>query len=208
MPAAAVLALALLAADSSRPVNRTASPLVISITTASDASRFAVEAARAEAAAIFRSAGVSFVWRDGHDVAASLVVVIGNALGPTRESGTPLGWLVFEGSAPTNTIYLSYANAERYLLDAREVVGALNNKTRAERDTLLGRVMGRALAHELGHYLLGTKEHTARGLLKRAPTAAEFFSPDRGAFTIDAAERSQIAARLSGSPVLARREIR
>jgi hypothetical protein len=26
-------------------------------------------------------------------------------------------------------------------------------------------VMGRALAHEIGHYLLGTREHASRGLM-------------------------------------------
>jgi hypothetical protein len=33
-------------------------------------------------------------------------------------------------------------------------------------DLFLARALGRALAHEIGHYLLGTSRHTARGLMR------------------------------------------
>jgi hypothetical protein len=33
-------------------------------------------------------------------------------------------------------------------------------------DTFLGRALGRVLAHEIGHYLLGTAQHTMRGLMR------------------------------------------
>jgi hypothetical protein len=33
-------------------------------------------------------------------------------------------------------------------------------------DQFLSRALGRALAHEIGHYLLGTSRHTARGLMR------------------------------------------
>ena len=33
-------------------------------------------------------------------------------------------------------------------------------------DLYLARALGRALAHEIGHYLLGTSRHTARGLMR------------------------------------------
>ena len=33
-------------------------------------------------------------------------------------------------------------------------------------DLFLSRALGRALAHEIGHYLLGTSRHTARGLMR------------------------------------------
>jgi hypothetical protein len=32
--------------------------------------------------------------------------------------------------------------------------------------TFLGRALGRVLAHEIGHYLLGTREHTRNGLMR------------------------------------------
>ena len=65
--------------------------------------------------------------------------------------------------------------------------------------------MGRALAHELGHYLLASKVHTARGLLKASRTAAELFSIERAGFKIDPLQRQQIAARMRGDSLVVRR---
>lgn len=204
---AASLVVALLASTSASTaaVNRAALPVVIDVSAASNVPSYVVQIAQAEADAIFRAAGITFLWRDGRPSPVSIRVVIANEQGPARDVGTPLGWLMFEDGAPVPTLHLSYANAERYMLDSREVVGVITTKTRAERETLLGRVLGRALAHELAHFLLATKEHTARGLLKGAPTAQEFFSTDRSAFKIDADERLRLAARLSRPSDLARR---
>jgi len=177
-------------------VNRSLPPIVVAMAADPNVSPAVVRLVAEEANAIFRAAGVRFVWRDRPESPASLLVAIDNEPGPERESSTPLGWLVFENGAPTPRIHISYRNAVQYMAVSREVIGVVGAKTVAERETLLGRLMGRALAHELGHYLLATKEHTAKGLLKRAPSAQEFFSPLRSAFTLDAAECSQIAARL------------
>jgi hypothetical protein len=48
------------------------------------------------------------------------------------------------------------------------VVGGkrLENLPNALADLILGRALGRALAHEIGHYLLGTGQHAAHGLLR------------------------------------------
>jgi hypothetical protein len=45
--------------------------------------------------------------------------------------------------------------------------------------TFLGRALGRALAHEIGHYLLGTREHAAHGLM-RAQFAPQDLLEDAG----------------------------
>ena len=74
-----------------------------------------------------------------------------------------------------------------------------------QRETLLARAMGRALAHELGHYLLASKAHTERGLMKAVMTAVELFMPDSGGFRIEPAQRRAVAARLRGEPMVASR---
>jgi hypothetical protein len=43
---------------------------------------------------------------------------------------------------------------------------AFNSLPPALADIFLARALGRALAHEIGHYLLGTREHTLRGLMR------------------------------------------
>jgi hypothetical protein len=48
------------------------------------------------------------------------------------------------------------------------VVGGkrFENLPNALADVILGRALGRALAHEIGHYLLGTGQHSSQGLLR------------------------------------------
>jgi hypothetical protein len=172
-------------------------PLVIEVSAVPEVSAPMIAATLAEADAVYRSTGVRFVWRRDGSPYAQLHVFISNEAGPPRDGTTTLGWLDFEQDVPGHNIHVSYGNAVRFMDQSREVVGAAAQKTVAEREYLLGRAMGRALAHELGHYLLATKEHSSKGLLKGSRTAQEFFAVDRGAFAIPAIERRQILARLS-----------
>jgi hypothetical protein len=104
-----------------------------------------------------------------------------------------IGWINFDGaSIPEALIHLSHRNVVQ-LLDASD-----QNRARPvlQRDLFLGRALGRALAHELGHYLLASKAHTERGLMRGRRWSDEFFSPDRAGFEIGGDERELIVARL------------
>jgi|KBSMisStandDraft_5_1062788.scaffolds.fasta_scaffold02177_9 hypothetical protein len=181
-----------------------------------------VKAVLAETDAIWRSSGVTFVWRNAPAAAASparagvdaivtsvpntLRLTIGESRGASREGYLPLGWILFnDGTVPEQEIYLSYANARAMMEEARGVVGIINEMPLAQRETLLARAMGRAFAHELGHYLLASKMHTPRGLMKAVLTAVELFMPDTSAFRIEPAQRRAVAARLRGEAVVAMR---
>jgi hypothetical protein len=107
--------------------------------------------------------------------------------------------------APQQEIYLSHANAESVMEDARGVVGLLEQMPLAQRDLLLARAMGRALAHEMGHYLLASKVHTSHGLMKAILTATELFTTDTIALRIDAEQRRTVVARLAEQAVVASR---
>ena len=52
------------------------------------------------------------------------------------------------------------------------------------------------LSHELGHYLLASKIHTPKGLMKASRTAFEFFAPEHGGFAIEAGQTQVLVARL------------
>jgi hypothetical protein len=205
MPIAAIAALALASAAPSAPVNRSMPPIVIDVSAVPEVSAALLATILAETDALYRSAGVRFAWRRDASPHAMLHVFISNETGPPRHGTTPLGWLEFEQDVPAHDVHVSYANAVQFMSDAREVIGAVSEKTIAERDGLLGRALGRALAHELGHYLLATKEHSPKGLLKGARTAREFFAVDRSALAIPLVERGQIVARLSRESEVARR---
>jgi hypothetical protein len=85
------------------------------------------------------------------------------------------------------------------------VVGNIEPMPLRRREILVARAMGRALAHELGHYFLASKIHTRRGLLQANRSAAELFAEERNGFRIDLWQQHIIASRLSGAPVVATR---
>jgi hypothetical protein len=117
---------------------------------------------------------------------------------------TPLGWIVFEAGSPLQEIYLSHANTAMLLRDSQAVVGRVSTMTIAERETLIGRAMGRALAHEIGHYLLASKAHSAAGVMQARRGAAELFNRSRHGFHLQEEQRQQIAARLNPAAPVAR----
>jgi hypothetical protein len=203
---AAIVAAASLAAGAVAPDIPAPPPIVVNISAAPNVSASLVALVIAEVDAIFRSAGVSFIWSRGESTPTALRVAIGNEAGAAREGGMPLGWIKFADGRPQQEIYVSYANAEKLMEESRGVIGFDNNMSIAERRRMLGRVMGRALAHELGHYLLATKAHTAKGLLKAVRSAQELFGFDRRRFQLEPAQRTQIAARLNSEAVIASRQ--
>ena len=201
--AAAALATSLAAAASTpSPLP----PLVVTVTDMTEMPARLVPRVLEEATAIWNTAGVTFVWRrvspqaaarmDQVPAATALRIVFGTARGVGTENGIPLGWIRFDDDEPTREIYVSYRNAVEYLNGSEAVVGLPSQMTMLERDIYLSRAMGRALAHELGHYLLASKEHTRGGLMRATHSASDFFDAQRRAFAIDAAQRQSVATRL------------
>jgi hypothetical protein len=157
----------------------------------------------AETDAIWRPGGFTFVWQREGGLATALRVTIDGERQAPVDGQTPLGWIHFdERSVPEPEIHLSYANATDYLQLSVGVVGIMSKMPTAERELLLGRAMGRALAHEMGHYLLASKAHTKAGLMQTQRSASDLFGNDRRRFQIDEIQQSAVAARLSQQPAV------
>jgi hypothetical protein len=195
-------------------------PIIVNVTTADTLSPALVARILAEADAVWRPSGVTFVWRRaaarvvpyalageaGPYVPNTLRLTIGGQRAAGRGGRMPLGWIVFDDvTAPQQEIYLSHANALWLLDESRAVVGIAAQLPIAQREMLLARAMGRALAHELGHYLMASKLHTEHGLMKAALTAVELFSADVRGLRVDPEQRNAVAARLRGDPLVASR---
>lgn len=202
--AAAAFALTVAAAPPPMP------PMIVHVAAAANIPASLVTKLLDEADAIWRGTGVTFLWqRASHDVSAArramaspfgpptLRLVIGDEPGVARDGGLALGWIVFEDQRPDQEIYVSYANARALLRQSIGVVGHPDSMPQLQRETLLGRAMGRALAHEIGHYLSGAKTHTSRGLMTAVHTAAEFFGQERVRFKIEPADTRRIVARMT-----------
>jgi hypothetical protein len=58
----------------------------------------------------------------------------------------------------------------------RKCLGARAGTTQLQRDLLLGRAMGRVVAHELYHILVGTTKHAGKGVVKAIQSTADLVS--------------------------------
>jgi hypothetical protein len=62
-----------------------------------------------------------------------------------------------------------------------------------------GRLLGRAIAHEIGHLLLGTNEHSRTGLMREVWTDAELVRDTPRDWLFSEADRLRTAPRLCGA---------
>jgi hypothetical protein len=64
----------------------------------------------------------------------------------------------------------------------------------AKRDEVEGTALGRALAHEIGHYVLRTREHARSGLMRAIHPVPALIDTDRRRFTLSAGEILRVVA--------------
>jgi len=83
---------------------------------------------------------------------------------------------------PSNHIVVYYAGAVRLAI----MLG--------RRDQLERRIAGRALAHEIGHYLLRTPGHAQEGLMLGIHRAADLANVDRSGFMLSAGDLNRLRA--------------
>ena len=67
-------------------------------------------------------------------------------------------------------------------------------------DRRIGVVLGRAVAHEIGHFLLQTNTHASDGLMRARILASEFADLSRETFRLDKAAEAHLAASPRHAP--------
>jgi hypothetical protein len=159
--------------------------LHLRLTTVDGFSTISRRALEREAASIWRGSSVQLRWLEGNrEVGATAlrVLVTPDAVAARHgETDWAVGELLrFEGDA---------AIAIASLAGARRIVD-VSQRTRlpdrdSEREYRIGLVLGRAIAHEIGHYLLQTNTHAASGLMRASITASEFADLRSAPFTLD-----------------------
>ena len=152
-----------------------------------------------EAERIWRREGVRVRWpaAPSHEANAALRVLViarPEALTKRVETRWPVAELVPQAGERAIAI-ASIAGAERVLLEATR-----RRLTLLERPGLpeyrLGVVLGRAVAHEIGHYLLATATHADGGLMRATIDAREFADPGATTFGLDEAAGRWVRSRL------------
>ena len=137
--------------------------------------------------------GAREIWRPYADVtfdvtgkgvgaSTSLRLVVTDRVSPVSD-GASLGWIEFVDGRPSNVISVS-TGAATALMKASRWGGLPKTVQRL----FLVRAMSRAIAHELGHYLLATSAHARHGLMRGALTADEIMQPTRSSYRLDRAQ--------------------
>jgi hypothetical protein len=170
-------------------------PVAVAVVAPRDVTDSMVRSICAEAEAIWAPAGIVFEWtRDGAKDDAhrlKIEVTVDDRHAPVGRDGA-LGWLRFTDDHPDRAIHLSRAAAEGLLRDSP----GLTDGTITSHEAFISRALGRALAHEFGHYILRSKAHTPRGLMRAAWTSSQTFAINRDGFVLTAQERATAAGYL------------
>jgi hypothetical protein len=160
-------------------------PLHLALSTTNDLPAAARASLVSEADSIWRREGVRLQWTEDAEPLSSptarLKVIVLGAKTIRGDEVWALAELITDASGRA-LVMTSTSAATRVVKSA----GHRDEPSHAA-DRRLGMVLGRAIAHEIGHYLLGTRDHARRGLMRAFIDAREFADLRGGRFFLDAA---------------------
>ena len=130
----------------------------------------------------------------GPEVADIYVTVAGELPAPHPVSQRrPLAEILFTNGVPTTHITAYPREAERLLDGVKWDNQAFTERPMRMRHQLLGRILGRAVAHELGHYVSKSRDHAKTGLMRATLRTDELIAPS-DAYTRDFAAGVAVCA--------------
>jgi len=170
-------------------------PTVLSVrfTTSNELSAVSQRALINETESIWRDAHVQLRWiRDNStDEDRPLRIVVARRVTAVTDNRWPVAELMrFEDRS---AIALASISAALRIVEERPELPLVDLP--AMRQYKLGVVLGRAVAHEIGHYLLQSNAHSPYGLMRASIDAREFADLRTGAFRLDRESQAYLAAR-------------
>jgi hypothetical protein len=116
---------------------------------------------------------------------------------PDAQGRTPLGWIEFvDRGQPAQTITVSARTARMMQQDGRWLGRPLGSVPFAAGQSFLSRALGRAIAHEIGHYVLRSTAHSSAGLMRPRFSVADIMDR-RSHFRLGPEDEARLAARLA-----------
>jgi hypothetical protein len=170
-------------------------PTVLSVrfTTTNELSAVSQRALINETESIWRDAHVKLRWiRDNStNEDRPLRIVVARRVAAVTDNRWPVAELMrFEDRS---AIALASISAALRIVEERPELPLVDLP--AMRQYKLGVVLGRAVAHEIGHYLLQSNAHSPYGLMRASIDAREFADLRTGAFRLDRESQAYLTAR-------------
>jgi hypothetical protein len=205
------------------PISAFASPapstIVINLADRVGLSREVVGTTTREVTRLWKAAGVDVQWvlnpggprRDQADVSGACeqpvalwVFMMGDDQDESgrADSFAPrrLASILFRDGKPTALISAYPSEALRLMEGAHRSDKPLAEMPRILWDRFIGRVLGRAIAHELGHYLLASAEHAPTGLMRATHSIDSLLSPSDRDFRGPVLRPRTCSVRAEGPP--------
>jgi hypothetical protein len=172
--------------ETTAPTTLTA--LAVSLASVSELSTIARRFMMNEAERIWRAEGVQLLWTDSTQPSAIRIVVLH---GPRPTRSPRYGLASFDRS---RSEIVAMLNALQQVVREGLRPAESGPTTRAEH--ALGLALGRAIAHEIGHYFLGN-EHAPSGLMRAVFDARTLVDPRASLdFALDEPGRARLRDRL------------
>jgi hypothetical protein len=136
------------------------------------------------------------------DSCARIVVVKADreALPENISRDDAIGWVPFAAGQARQLLFLRVSRAR--LMVAGVITGV---NPEGLTNLMLAKLLGRAVAHELGHVLLNSSTHADSGLMRARYQANDVLRVQSSAYTLNSAERARLITHLAiGSLVAVR----
>jgi hypothetical protein len=147
--------------------------------------------ARLEVEAIWRPYHLDIVWTiaPAESEAGEPDLVLQFVEGMPSHSAHAIAWVFFHQARPLPYVRVSLAAAMRLMLASTWFDGqALKSAPLMTQRLALGRIVGRAIAHEIGHVMLASRLHATSGLMRATIEPAQLMRPGLQFFGLEDGE--------------------
>jgi hypothetical protein len=172
-----------------------------------------LELVRIEVNNIWRQYGIDIVWEEKWtpakpkpDLWIQFVDVALQSKSKGMHGAPAVAWIPFADGVPLPYVRVSRPNATALLKTRSWFDGRpLSDATEDLRNQALGRIIGRALAHEIGHFLFAAPVHSPNGLMRASLDPEKLVNPGIEYFKLQAGDvRALRAARIASCEVALR----
>ena len=115
----------------------------------------------------------------------------------TMAAASPFGSIQFVSGLPAPLVFLHYEAISRAIADGAAVGVREAQWPSALRERVLGRIVGRVLAHEIGHFVLRSPRHASRGLMRPIQHITELIAGNGELFGLTSEDLTLLRAALT-----------